>query len=232
MFCNHLTRMLGVLLLAGLCSCEKPLRPGPAAPRARADAEGWITLFDGKTLGGWKVTKFVGAGKVYVQDGAIHVGAGDMCTGITYDGDANDLPREDYEIELDAMRVEGVDFFCGLTFPVGKDHISLILDGWGGAVTGLSCLDDWDASLNETTQDVEFKNNRWYRIRARVTKAHILCWVDDKQIIKVARKGRRISVRIEVEPSIPLGIATWQTHGAARGIRLRRLPAEEAAETP
>ena len=215
---RHLTRVLAVLLAGTLCSCGQP-----GGMAKKLDTGGWVSLFDGKTLKGWKIADFYGAGKVYVKDGAIQMEPGDMCTGFTYAGDANDLPKENYEVEVVATRVKGEDFFCALTFPVGKSFVSLVCDGWGGAVTGLSCLDDFDASMNETTQDVEFKNNQWYRIRARVTKKHILCWVDDKQIIRVARKKRRISVRMEVEESCPLGVAGWQTHGAVRRFLLRRL---------
>jgi hypothetical protein len=149
---------------------------------------------------------------------------GETGTGITY---AKDIPREDYEIELDAMRVEDNDFFCGLTFPVGKDPISLILGGWNGSVTGLSCLEGMDASENETTQSIEYENGRWYHVRVRVTKARITAWLDDEKIIAVDRKERQISIRMEVQPSVPLGIATWRTHGAAKNIRIRRLTGEE-----
>ena len=55
-------------------------------------------------------------------------------TGITW---TNEMPRMGYEISLEAMRVEGSDFFCGLTFPVGKDYLSLIVGGWGGRRGGV-----------------------------------------------------------------------------------------------
>jgi hypothetical protein len=35
--------------------------------------------------------------------------------------------------------------------------------------------------------------------------------------------GRKIDTRIEVDMSQPLGIATWQTAGAIRNIRLQKL---------
>ena len=54
-------------------------------------------------------------------------------TGITY---TNPLPRTDYEVTLEAMRVEGSDFFCGLTFPVGSNSCSLVVgdgaEAWWG----------------------------------------------------------------------------------------------------
>ena len=37
------------------------------------------------------------------------------------------LPKVDYEIELDAMKVNGSDFFVGLTFPYKESHASIIL---------------------------------------------------------------------------------------------------------
>ena len=56
-------------------------------------------------------------------------------TGITW---TNEVPTNNYEISLEAMRVEGSDFFCALTFPVGNDPCSFIVGGWGGGVVGLS----------------------------------------------------------------------------------------------
>src|SRR5262247_2068084 len=94
---------------------EKTASPKPAAPPDSAKAVEWKSLFDGKTLAGWKVTDFAGRGEVNVKDGRIILESGSM-TGVTW---TNDLPRMNYEISLDAMRVEGSDFFCGLTFPVG-----------------------------------------------------------------------------------------------------------------
>jgi len=212
-----------VALLAGtLGSCQNKARSSaPQTQPARQIGYTWTGLFDGKTLAGWKVPSWGGDGKVYVKDGVVHIGQGATCTGITYTGK---IPRDDYEIELDAMRVDGQDFFCGLTFPVGEGEATLILGGWGGSLVGLSCIDGYDASQNPTTQMIEFKNGRWYNVRVRVVKEKIVCWLDDKEIISTDRKEHKFSVRWEVEPSLPLGIATWMTHGAARDLRIRCLP--------
>lgn len=61
------------------------------------------------------------------------------------------MPVMNYELSLEAMRVDGSDFFCGLTFPVGSNFCSFIVGGWGGGVVGLSSLNSEDASQNETT---------------------------------------------------------------------------------
>ena len=71
-----------------------------------------------------------------------------MCTGWFSHGSIKsvistrkDLPRTDYEIRFETRRIEGFDFFCGLTFPVGEKYLTLVLGGWDGNVVGLSCLD-------------------------------------------------------------------------------------------
>jgi hypothetical protein len=195
---------------------------GVASAQTAKDGElVWQALFDGKTLTNWQVTKFTGEGPVTVENAQIILGAGRDLTGITWSGPS--LPTDNYEVALQAMRVEGSDFFAGVTFPVGESFCSLILGGWGGSVVGLSSINSMDASENETSQSREFESKRWYNVRIRVTTAKIEAWLDDRQIIEQERKGNRFDTRIEVEASKPLGIASWRTKAALRDIRLRRL---------
>jgi len=181
----------------------------------------WQSLFDGNALGLWKETDFGGTDEVSVQDGQIilKMGAAEL-SGVTWTGA---VPRLNYEIELQAQRVTGEDFFCGLTFPYGKDCCSLIVGGWGGELIGISSLDDLDASENETTVFRTFETGRWYTIRVRVTEARLQAWIDDQQVVDVQPGERKVSVRAEIEPSQPLGIAAWHTKAALRNIRMRAI---------
>jgi len=221
-----LAAMLAASLAAG-CAQEKKGGQGPEAEPAStqaADAEGWESLFDGKTLGQWKPGDFWKPGKVRVENGTLVLdrGQGDM-TGVTWGGAPGMLPHMDYEISLQAMRVDGSDFFCGLTFPYKDACATLIVGGWGGGLIGISSFDGLDASENESTTYMEFQSNRWYAIRLRVTENHIQAWIDDKEVINVEPGERAVDVRIEVEASKPLGIAAWNTKAALRAIRLRRI---------
>jgi hypothetical protein len=155
--------------------------------------------------------------------GAIIVEKGTTLSGFTWTRGGL-LPRSNYEISLEAMKLDGSDFFCALTFPVAKSACTLVLGGWGGSVVGLSSVDHSDASDNYTSQNMEFEMNRWYRIRVRVTDEKIEAWIDDDLKIELETMGRVISLRPgDIQKSLPLGIATYMTRSAVRDIRLRRL---------
>lgn len=189
-------------------------------PGAKLEAEGWIRLFDGTSLTDWEVTNFGGEGRVRVSDGAIILPYGETLTGVTYTGE---VPRNQYEVMVEAQRVQGNDFFCALTFPVEEQYCSLIVGGWGGSIVGLSSIDGLDASENETTLVRSFENHRWYLIRLRVANGRIEGWIDGEQVVNLDLEGIHLDIRPEVRLSRPLGIASWQTTAAVRKIYLRKL---------
>ena len=180
----------------------------------------WTPLFDGHELGDWQSSEFGTDGPVEVINGEISIGMGDPLSGITWHGD---FPKDNYELSLEAKRVEGFDFFCGLTFPVGEDNCSFILGGWGGGLVGLSSIDGLDASENDTNQYLELDDNRWYAIKVRVDAESITCLLDGKEIIVQERAGREISIRPEMFMCKPLGIATYATTGRLRNVQYRLL---------
>lgn len=208
------------------------LLPGCGRPPAEApDPTGWRPLFDGRSLAGWVPSGFDAEGPVRVEPAfrgggpAILLGRGTTATGITWTR-GPELPRQNYEIELEAMRVEGGDFFCGLTFPVGREACTLVVGGWGGTVVGISRVDRVDAAENETAREMEFADGRWYRIRLQVTPERLRAWIDDAPVVDLALAGKALSLRPgPTHRSLPLGVATYMTTGAIRGLRLRALPA-------
>ncbi len=198
-------------------SADKPVAQDKAKAKDKVE---WISLFDGKTLKGWESTKFGGEGDVSVKNGQLILDFGVDLTGVHT---KRKLPKINYEVELEAMRVEGSDFFCGFTFPVNDSFCSLIVGGWGGGVCGISSLDGLDASENETTTYRGFKKGTWYPVRVRVTEDKIQAWVEKKLIVDVKIKGKKLTVRSEVDLSRPFGFSSWQTSAALRKIRIRKL---------
>jgi len=185
----------------------------------------WQPLFDGKTLTGWESTPFGGEGDVTVENGVIRIERGSELSGITCN---QKFPNDGYAITLEASRVDGYDFFCGLTFPVGQEPCSFIVGGWGGGVVGLSSVDGADAAHNDTTEWREFETGTWYRITVEVGKDAIRCWIDDEQMVDQPRNNHEFSIRPEVFLSKPLGISCYSTVAAIRDVRYRLLDRELA----
>lgn len=208
-----------VVSFAAVAQEPKPVAK-PDAKDSQKDADGWKPLVAKGSLEGWESTNFGGEGTVTVEDHQITMETGDPLTGVTF---KKEFPKENFEIEVEAQRVEGSDFLCGLTFPVGKEYLSLIAGGWGGGIVGLSSIDGFDASENSTTQFLQFKNGQWYRFKVRVDDKKIQAWVDDKQVVDQEREGHSFSLRGEVLASRPLGYCTFQSKVIVRNFRWRAI---------
>jgi hypothetical protein len=196
--------------------------------KASPPADAWKTLFDGKSLAGWKSAGYIGSGKIEVKEGAIVMEKGDRMTGIAYRG--KDFPKMDYEVALEGKKLAGDDFFCTTTFPVGDTFCSLVVGGWGGQVVGLSSINFMDASENETSTYKDFKKDQWYKVRIRVSKDRIQAWIDKERLIDVDTAEKKVSIRFECDQCKPFGIATWNTTGAVRDLRVRALTEAEKNE--
>lgn len=193
-----------------------------AKPAPVVAAKEWV-LFDGKSLTDWETVDIGGSGQVELEGGLLIINQGDSLSGVVYKK-AAELPVTNYEISLEAKRLQGVDFFCGLTFPVGnvKTCATLICGGWGGSVTGISSIDDVDASNNATGTYQRYEDDKWYKIRLRVTPENLSVWVDDKQVVDQDIKGRKISLRPgPIETYAPLALSTFNTSAAIKNVRLK-----------
>lgn len=242
--CQHCTsRMLPfrpssagrcVLTLVAVCMIAMPVAAAEPAEKAKPakkpDKPKKLVLFDGKSLDGWKKTNFYGGeGEVKAKDGILVLGLGGMMTGVT--STRKDLLKSNYEISYEARRTEGSDFFAAVTFPIGKSHATLVNGGWGGSVTGISSIDGFDASENETGNYFDYKDLKWYKFRIRVTDQRLQCWVDKEMIIDFELKGRELGTRLEVDTCKPLGIANYASAGEVRKIEMRALTPAEIAKT-
>jgi|694.fasta_scaffold01983_4 hypothetical protein len=217
--------------LAGVVALGEALPPnsgGPASCMAEEPApkKDWKPLLTGELKEKWEPTTFGGEGKVEFKDEELLLEIGFPLTGTTFKGE---FPKEGFEIEMEANRLEGSDFLCGLTFPVGDGFCTYVGGGWGGTLVGLSCIDSNDAANNNTTQYFNFENKKWYKFRVRVDKQHITCWIDDKEYIKQPRDGHQFQLRSEVNANRPMGLAVYQSRVAVRNFKYRLLSPEEIA---
>ncbi len=215
-------------LLGTMCVALAQEPKTVASPKSPVQEEGWKPLLKPDSLDGWKLTNFGGEGVATVDGDELRLERGNPLTGITLERD--DFPREDYELRWQAQRIDGSDFFAGVTFPVGKEYLTFICGGWGGGLVGLSSINGNDASENETASYMQFKNKKWYSFRVRVDATQVTVWIDDEQKIQVERGKKKFSLRAEVLKSRPLGYCGFQSDVLVKGWEYRTL-ADERKES-
>lgn len=157
--------------------------------------------------------------------GVLILGRGSPMTVVRYEG-KEEIPLTDYEISWEGMRIDGNDFFAALTFPVGKKDrcATFITGGWGGYVVGVSSIGHMFANENQTTGSVEFEKGRWYSFTLQVTNECLRALIDGKEQFKADIREQVISMHpSEIQKAMPLGFASYDTRGAIRNVRLRKL---------
>lgn len=217
------------LFIIGLGGCGKknadrdtqPPEPPTAADTTRDDTQ-WVTM-ETKEPGKWAA--IVGAADIEWdgENRVLKIGIGHDLNGVRWNGE---LPAAPYELELEARRMTGNDFFCGLTIPVRSESecVTLIVGGWGGNIVGISSINGLDASDNSTGSSREFEDKRWYRIRLEVAEEHLQAWIDDEQVVDAHTEEQRLSLREgAIEGCAPFGLATWLTSAEVRGVKWRKL---------
>ena len=184
--------------------------------------EGWEALFDGNTLTGWEIVRYGGEGEPYVKNGVLvlPMAVNGLMTGVCWVGDS--LPVNNYIIYYEARRTAGYDIFAGLSFPYKDTYASLIFGGWAGIVNGLSCINGYDASENETTRHFSQKDHEWYPVELCVTTDSIRATVGSELIVDIATAGKDIHLRGGLY-NTGLTLWTYLTTGEIRNLRIKKL---------
>lgn len=183
----------------------------------------WVSLFDGKTLNGWKPlrkTKYEEGGPVVATNSVISISQGYPYSAVNW---TNDFLRTNYKVELRAKRTQGGDIFCGILFPVGTNYCTMVLGGWANNVVGLSCVDHYVAAENQTAVGMSFENDKWYDVRLQVTSMRIQTWVDGKELINLELEDHKISPYPGLEMFAPLGIFTFESGAEIKDIYVGRV---------
>lgn len=204
-------RSLPLLFILLLSSC----RPSPVSPVQ------W-DLLDDKKAALWVPSCIPDEGSISVTHGELTMSAGQPMTGCKFPSWTElGLPGTSYSISYEAMREEGDDIFAMCTFPVSSHeaHATFVLGGWGGTVTGISSIDFSDANENSTRGEMRYENGLWYRVRIEVRPEDIRAWINDRPMVNVSIKGRKVGLRPGfIDHCLPFGFATWNTVGKVRKV--------------
>lgn len=164
--------LISFLLAGTISSCSSS---------AKQSANGkWISLFDGKTLNGWKVGN--NAATFSVQDGSI-VANGPVAH-LFYEGDVMDHQFKNFEFKARVMTTPGSN--SGIYF-----HTQFQESGWpakGYEVQVNNSHTDWRRTGSlyaiEDVKEVMVPDNKWYTEEIIVQGKKVTIKVDGKTVVE------------------------------------------------
>src|SRR5262245_32297809 len=202
---SHMSQLMRIIVPAlFLCAI-----PGTAADR---DGEGWVKLFDGKTLDGWEQRN--GTAKYRVEDGCI--------VGRTSEGSPNSFlcTTRDYsdfelrfEVKVDDELNSGVQFRSRTkdnkkSERVHGPQVEISVDGNAGRVYGEALPTGWldrDTDVSKTRS--AFKKGEWNRYRVVAKGKSIKTWIN----------GTPVADFTDERSNLPSGFIGLQVHGIPKG---------------
>ena len=144
------------------------------------NADGWISLFDGKSLNGWKVGE--NASTFSVRDGAI-VANGPVAH-LFYDGEVKNHDFKNFEFKADVMTTPGSN--SGLYFHTAYQDSSWPRKGYEVQVN--NSHGDWRRTGSlyaiQDVKEVYVKDNEWYTESFSVKEKHVTIKINGKTVVE------------------------------------------------
>lgn len=139
----------------------------------------WVSLFDGKTLDGWKVGN--NAASFSIENGTIRVN-GDVAH-LYYDGLVNQHSFKNFELKIDVMTTPGSN--SGIYFHTQYQESSWPKKGYEVQVNNSHT--DWRRTGSLwAVQDIKetyVKDNEWFTMYIKVKGKRVTVSINDKQMV-------------------------------------------------
>ena len=161
--------ILSLLIIVAAIASFKPINKD----------EGWISLFDGKSLNGWKVGN--NAATFSIEDGSIV--AHGLTAHLFYDGDIMQHNFKNFELKAEVMTLPGSN--SGIYF-----HTAYQESGWpakGYEVQVNNSHTDWRRTGSlygiQDVKEVYVKDNEWFTEYVKVEGKRVLIKINDKTVV-------------------------------------------------
>ena len=139
----------------------------------------WISLFDGKTLKGWKVGANASAFKV--ENGCIVVNGN--VSHLYYDGEMQQHLFKDFEFKADVMTTPGSN--SGIYFHTHYQEKDWPKKGYEVQVNNSHT--DWRRTGSlwaiQDVKETYAKDNEWFTLHIKVSGKHITLAINDKTVV-------------------------------------------------
>jgi hypothetical protein len=181
---------------------------GCSAAGKATGGKGWISLFDGKTFNGWKISDKPGTFKI--EDGSIVV-AGPR-SHLYYDGPVMDHNFKNFEVKAQVMTRKGSNsgfYFHTVYQPVG-------FPDKGFEVQVNNSHTDWKrtAGLYDIvdTRDVHVKDNEWFTLYIKVEGKHVITKVNNTVVVDYTEPENAVAPKGHPGRLISSGTFALQGH--------------------
>jgi hypothetical protein len=146
----------------------------------KSGSDGWISLYDGKSMNGWKVGE--NASTFHIEDGAI-VANGPVAH-LFYVGDVNNHDFKNFEFKAEVKTTPGSN--SGLYFHTEYQDSSWPKKGYEVQVN--NSHGDWRRTGSlyaiQDVKEVYVKDNEWYTEYFMVKDKHVTIKINDKTVVE------------------------------------------------
>jgi hypothetical protein len=195
--------------VTSLCLAALLIVAGLAASGQRAQAaDGWISLFDGKTLNGWKVG--TNAESFSVVDGAIQVNG--KVAHLFYDGPVGNHDFKNFEWKADVMTFPGSN--SGMYFHTTYQETGFPDTGFEVQVNNSHTDKKRTGGLYDIKDNYDdvAKDNEWFTQTIIVQGKHVIVKVNDKVVTDYTEPDDYQTAQNHVGRKIGHGTFAFQGH--------------------
>ena len=209
-------RFFALALVAGLIVASPALAEDKADSKKSDD--GWVTIFDGKSLDGWK--KNENPDSIRLEDGKI-VTNGNR-SHLFYVGD--EKPFKNFEFEAEVMTKENSN--AGIFIHTKYQEEGWPAQGYEAQVNNSYNKDPQKTGgLYNTVKVLEApaKDNEWFKYYIKVDGKHVTVKINDKTVVDFEQAPDK------AQPALSEGTFALQAHDPGstvyfRNIKVKRLP--------
>lgn len=164
----RISGLLATVLILAACSASR-----------KTSSDGWISLFDGKSMTGWRASEKPGTFRL--ENGSIVV-AGPR-SHLYYDGPVMNHDFKNFEVKAQVMTTQGSN--SGFYFHTAYQEVGFPDKGFEVQVNNSHT--DWKrtASLYDIVdiREVSVKDNEWFTLYVKVDSKHVTTKINDKTVV-------------------------------------------------
>ncbi|MEX2093915.1 MAG: DUF1080 domain-containing protein [Pirellulales bacterium] len=192
-----------------------------------ADGDGWISLFDGKSLDGWRASEHKGSCKV--ENGEIVVGGGER-SHLFYDGPVENHDFKNFELKLQAKTEPGSN--SGVYFHTEYQETDWPAKGYEAQVN--NSQEDWRRTGSlYAVQDVDktsAKDNEWFDYHIIVRGKQITTIVNGETIVDYTEPADPPQADPTRDRRLSHGTIALQAHDPGSIVRYRNIRIKPLAD--